>query len=106
MACNLQPDPTGAADFTGKTGSSVSLSVQGTTGTATFVGGFYASAAIPPPLNPAKFTIKAGDNLLDLVIENTLSGDITLLKCDDGTVLDRFHYDRNNPARNYDVKGV
>jgi hypothetical protein len=105
MACNLQLDSSHVADFTGKTGDSVSVSVKGTSGDAVFTGGFYAGAKIP--INPATFVIKAGDNLLDLVVENTLSGDITLIVCDaDGSVLDRYRYDRNNPVRIYDVRGV
>ena len=104
MACNLTPDPTHAADFIGKAGDSVSLSVKGSVGTARITGGFYAGAAIP--INPATFVIQPGDNVLDLVIENTLSNDVTLLICEaDSSVLDRFHYDRNNPVLLYDVKG-
>jgi hypothetical protein len=105
MACNLKNDLTHNADFTGKTGASVSLSVEGTAGSASFTGAFYAGASIP--INPATFVIAAGDNVLDLVVENTLSNDITLITCDaDGSVLDRFRFDRNNPTMLFDVKGV
>ena len=105
MACNLAHDPTGLADFVGTTGKAVNLTVKGTKGTAKFTGAFYAGAAIP--FDPkVSFTIQADDKLLDVVVENTLSGDLTMIVCDDGTVLDRFPFDRNNPAQNYDVKGV
>jgi|HubBroStandDraft_5_1064220.scaffolds.fasta_scaffold304013_2 hypothetical protein len=104
MACNLSPDPTGAADFTGATGKIVTVSAEGTSGTAQITGGFYAGKNIP--VGPTSFTIAKDDQILDLVFENTLAGDPTLLLCDDGTVLDRFRFDRNNPARNYDVKGL
>jgi len=104
MACNLRSDPTGAADFLGTTGQRVSASVKGTTGVAVLTGAHYAGVKIS--VNPATFTIQSGDKLLDLLIDNTVAGDVTLLLCDDGTVLDRFHFDRNNPARLYDVRGL
>lgn len=103
MACDLQVDATGAADFTGPSGKTVNVVVKGTAGVATMTGALYAGSSIST--NPATFAIQAGDRLLDLMIDNTVAGDVTLLTCDDGSVLDRFRFDRNNPARIYDIHG-
>jgi hypothetical protein len=105
MPCSLSvPNPARPRKFAGKTGSAVSLSVRGTAGSASFTGGFYAGAAIP--INPAKFTIVAGDNVLDLVVENTLTEDKTQVVCDaDGSVLFDYLFDRNNPAQIFEVIG-
>ena len=107
MPCSLNvPTPTRPRKFAGPTGSAVSLSVKGTNGSASFTGGFYATG--PIPVTPAAtFAILAGDNALDLVIENTLTDDRTQIVCDaDGTVLFEFPYDRNNPAQLFDVTGI
>jgi|ERR1039457_558377 hypothetical protein len=105
MACNLSKDPSGAADFVGSTGKTVSLTVNGTAGSTTVIKAFYAGAPVAST-SPVSFTIKSGDQLLELVIENTLAADPTMVVCDDGTLLDRFRFDRNNPVRIYDVRGT
>jgi hypothetical protein len=104
MACNLTIDPTGASDFTGATGKAVNLSIKGSSGIASMTAARYAGANIS--VNPATLTIQTGDNTLSLMIDNTVPGDVTVLVCDDGTVLNRFRFDANNPARFYDVRGV
>ncbi len=104
MACNLQVDPSGTADLTGPSGKSVTVGIAGTTGKASIVGAIYAGKKITA--KPPTFTILAGDNMLDLMIDNNVSGDVTVLSCADGTVLERFRFDRNNPAILLDVRGV
>jgi hypothetical protein len=105
MSCNLERDSTGAADFKGTTGKQASLSLKGTAGVATMTAARYAGNNIS--INPATFTIQSGDKIFDMTVDNTLPGDLTLLVCDDdGSVLHRFRFDRNNPAIFKDVRGI
>jgi hypothetical protein len=104
MACSLQPDPPVPSAFKGKTGDAVSVSLRGTAGTARIISATYNGAAIP--VNPATFTIVAGKQSLDMVVDNDTSADLTKLVCDDdGVVLHQFLYNPGSPVKTYTVDG-
>lgn len=104
MACNLRIDPTAAADLTGPAGTSATVTIKGTNGNASIVAALYNQKSLTPPT--PTLTIVKGDALLDLMVNNTLPGDVTTIACVDGTILKRFRFDRNNPAILLDVRGV
>lgn len=108
MACNLTLSPTGEEDFVGPTGTSVTLKLTGPDGVAAEIVHIrYAGTATSNP--PFTFAIKDGVNLLVVVGEASEAGAKLQFKEDCGgsdQVLSTFHFDPQNPARGYFIKGT
>lgn len=109
MACSLSPSTTAREDFTGKTNSTVTVSLQGPANAgAEIVHLRYASDSVDLE-EPFQFKIQAGANFLVVLIEASKPGVLCQLIENCGTttqVLDRFHYDPMNPARGYIIRGL
>jgi len=84
--CKLSPatgDP--VADFTGKVGDQVQIAVTGASGPATIMKG--SSYADQPLAAPWQFTIKAGNQVLSVLVEDPVVNDTIVIAevCDAGT---------------------
>ncbi|MBZ5531981.1 MAG: hypothetical protein LAO20_11170 [Acidobacteriia bacterium] len=108
MACNLKLSPTPDADFVGPVDATSTLTLKAPAGVAAdIVVLTYAGKPISAP--PFKFTIKAGFIRMVVLAEASLAGALLQLCEDCGgntQVLDTFHFDPENPAVGYTVKGV
>jgi hypothetical protein len=108
MACNLELSPTGDVDFVGPSGESVTLTLTGPDGVAAEIVHIrYAGTGTSNP--PFTFDIKDGTNLLVVLAEASQAGAILQFKEDCGgsdQVLSTFHFDPQNPARGYFIKGT
>jgi hypothetical protein len=102
MTCSLQPDPPLPSALKGNAGDPVSLSLQGTAGTATMISASYDGTVIP--INPARFIIRSGSHKIEMTVDNNTSGDLTQLVCD-GAVLDQYLFDPGDPTKGYCIRG-
>lgn len=109
MACSLTPSTTAREDFTGKTGSTVTLTLKAPDSAGLEIVGLrYAREAVDLE-EPFEFDIKAGPNFLTVLVEGSKPGILCQLIEVCGTdqqVIDRFFYDPMTPARGYIIRGV
>lgn len=107
MACSLKLSPTPDQDFIGATGASVTVTLTGPAGVgAEILHIRYAGTPITQP--PFQFTVQAGMQKLVVLVEASKAGALLELREDCGgsdQVLDRFHFDPENPAIGFFVKG-
>ena len=106
MACNLTKETGGAVQFSGQTSNDVQITVAGKQGTAKIISARYKNTQLAKPW---KFKIKSGNNLLVVLVEDTLPGDFVKLSevCAPGVtkLMRQFKYNPANPARGYLIQG-
>ena len=107
MACSLKLSPTADVDFVGPKDASVTITLTASAGAdAQILHIRYAGTPVTQP--PFKFTIQEGIKKLVVLAEASQAGALLELREDCGgtsQVLETFHFDPENPALGFFVKG-
>ena len=110
MPCCIQTSTSGGEDFLAPVGRVVTLRLAAPPGCAATIMHIRYGADPIDETPPLQFTVARGLKLLVVLVEASAPGVLAQLVevADDESeqVIDRFHYDPQNPARGYSIKGV